>query len=329
LRLGETLMRRASERAERTAKELAALNAWRTSTLALVAASVLLVTIVVTVAIGSRRVTSDPTPDLAQAVITPQSLPTLPAAAMATPDATVTPTPRVIAVAEPTPTPRSAATPVARSTATAPAGIAVESETPSPPANPAGTPRPPAVSMVTVAATQAPSAVGSAGVIPAASWQDAYRPRDALHFGRPWVAIYGNLSVYPQATAAVRLDAAPTGPATLTLTGIDDEWLDLNPITVEVNGQQVFTGASPFANWDGTIAGAPTAWTPVTITIAPELLQAGRNRITVANQSPADHVGSPPYVLLGDASLQAPGATVTVLEPEPEAQPEASDQEGG
>jgi hypothetical protein len=53
LRLGETLMRRASERAERTAKELAALNAWRTSTLALVAASVLLVTIVVTVAVGS------------------------------------------------------------------------------------------------------------------------------------------------------------------------------------------------------------------------------------------------------------------------------------
>ncbi len=324
-------MRRASERAERTAKELAALNAWRTSTMVLVAASVLLVMIVIAVAVGSRRVATDPTPHLAQAAITPQSLPTLPADARATPDATATPTPRVIAVAEPTPTPRprSAATPAGRSTATAPAGIAVESETPSPRANPAGTPPPPAVSRATVTATQAPSAAGSAGVIPAASWQDAYSPRDALHFGRPWVAIYGNLSVYPHATAAVRLDAVPTGPATLTLTGIDDEWLDLNPIVVEVNGQQVFTGASPFANWDGTTTGAPTAWTPVTITIAPELLQAGRNRITVANLSPTDHVGAPPYVLLGDASLQAPGATVTVLEPEPDAQPEASDQEGG
>jgi hypothetical protein len=173
------------------------------------------------------------------------------------------------------------------------------------------------VSGATATPVQAPLAAGSAGVIPAASWEGAYRPRDALHFGRPWVAIYGNLSVYPQATARVRLDAAPTAPATLTLTGIDDEWVDLNPIEVEVNGQQVFSGASPFANWDGTTTGAAAAWTPVTITIAPELLQAGRNRITFANLSPSVTVGSPPYVLLGDATLQAPGAAVTVLEPEP------------
>ena len=135
------------------------------------------------------------------------------------------------------------------------------------------------------------------------------------------MAIYGSLSVYSRAAAAVQLDAAPTGPATLMLTGIDDEWLDLNPIAVRVNGQQVFSGASPFANWDGATASAAKAWTPVTITIAPELLKAGRNRITVANLSPTGNIGSPPYVLLGDATLQAPGAIVTVLEPEPEAQP--------
>jgi len=324
-------MRRASERSEQTAKELAALNAWRRAALVLFASSVLLVTLVVAVAIGSRRVTTDATQDLAQAVITPQSLPTVPADARATPDATVTPTPRVVVVAEPTPTlrPRSAATPSARSIATAPAGIALATETPSPRASLAGTPPPPAVSRATVTATQAPSAAGAAGVIPAASWDGAYRPRDTLHFGRPWVAIYGDLSVYSRASATFRLDAAPTGPATLTLTGIDDEWLDLNPIAVKVNGQQVFTGASPFANWDGATSGAAAAWTPMTITIAPELLQSGRNRITIANLSPTGNVGSPPYVLLGDASLQAPGATVTVPAPESEAQPEGSGQEGG
>jgi hypothetical protein len=321
-------MRRASERSKRTAKELAALNAWRASTLVLFASSVLLVTIVVAVAVGSRRMAMDTGQDLAQAAITPQSLPTVPAHARATPDARGTPTPRVIAVAEPTPTlePRSVATPSVRSIATVPAGSADETATPSPRANPAGTPSAPAVSRVTVTATLAsstqstavaPSATGSAAVIPAASWEGAYRPRDALHFGRPWVAIYGNLSVYPQATARVRLDAVPNAPATLTLTGIDDEWGDLNPIEVGVNGQQVFSGASPFANWDGTTTGAAGAWTPVTITIAPELLQAGRNRITFANLSSSVTVGSPPYVLLGDATLQAPGATVTVLEPEP------------
>ena len=324
-------MRRASERSEQTAKELAALNAWRRSALVLFASGVLLVTIVVAVALGSRRVTTDATQDLAQAVITPQSLPTVPADAGATPEATVTPTPRVVVVAEPTPTlrPRSVATPSARSVATAPVGIAVESEAPSPRASPARTPPPPAVSRATATPTQATSAAGSAGVIPAASWDGAYRPRDTLHFGRPWVAIYGNLSVYSRAAATVRLDAVPTGPATLTLTGIDDEWLDLNPISVKVNGQQVFSGASPFANWDGTNRGAAEAWTPMTITIAPELLQAGKNRITITNLSPTDNVGSPPYVLFGDASLQAPGATVTVLEPEPDVQPDGSGQEGG
>jgi hypothetical protein len=315
-------MRRASERSKRiAAKELEALNAWRTSTLVLFAASVLLVTIVVAVAVGSRRMTTDTTHDLAQAVITPQSLPTVPAEARATPVATVTPTPRIIVVEEPTPTlrPRSAASPPTTSMATEPAGTAVESETPSLRASPTSD-QPTAV---------AASAAGSAGVIPAASWEGGFSPRDALHFGRPWVAIYGNLSIYSRATAAVRLDAAPTGPATLTLTGIDDEWLDLNPIAVEVNGQHVFTGASPFANWDGTTTGAATAWTPLTITIAPELLRAGRNRIAIANQSPSGNIGSPPYLLLGDASLQAPGATVTVLEPEPGAQIEGSGPEGG
>jgi hypothetical protein len=321
-------MRRAAERSERTAKELAALHAWRRAALVLFASTLLLVTVVVAAAIGSRRVTTDATQDLAQAVITPQSLPTVPADALATPDATVTPTPRLVVVAEPTPRPRSVATPSVRSIATAPAGIALATPTPSQGASPAGTPPTPALSTATVTATQAASAAGAAAVIPAASWKGAYRPRDALHFGRPWVAIYGSLSVYSRAAAFVQLDAAPTGPATLTLTGIDDEWLDLNPIAVRVNGQQIFSGASPFANWDGATASAAAAWTPMTITIAPELLEAGRNRITVANLSPTGNVGSPPYVLLGDASLQAPGATVIVPDPEAEAQPAGSGQEG-
>ena len=59
-------MRRASERSKQTAKELAALNAWRGAALTLFASPVLLVTLVVAVAIGSRRVTTDATQDLAR-----------------------------------------------------------------------------------------------------------------------------------------------------------------------------------------------------------------------------------------------------------------------
>ena len=96
-----------------------------------------------------------------------------------------------------------------------------------------------------------------------------------------------------------------------------------------MSGQQVFSGTSPFANLDGATTNAAEAWTPVTTTIAPELLKAGRNRITLANLLPTSNVGSPPYVLLGDASLRAPGATVAVPDPESEAQPEDMGQEGG
>jgi hypothetical protein len=469
-------MRRVRERSGRFAwQELTALHAWRASTLALIVSSVLLLTMMVVVAAGSQRMTTTPTPDLARAVITPHSLPTVPAAARATPDAQPTPTPRVIRVADPTPT--------MPSHSTAPVAITNEAETPSPPANPTATPLPPTESPPPVTATPAPAALArqtfsaehwrggyyrgdglaygrawvavygaqsaypkvslsftlpaapgedatlsvtglddewaelneislavngeevfagpspflnwdgvgdganaawtavafripaeslrpggnelvlsnltpaanfnappyvlladaalevasdggaapqspaitapptapsatAAGIIPTSVWEGVYRPREPMHFARPWVAIYGELSVYSRATAAFRLDAAPTGPATLMLNGIDDEWLDSTPLVIEVNGEQVYSGASPFANWDGTAAGAETAWTPAEITIPPELLRPGRNRITVINLSPAANIGSPPYVLLGDASLQAPGATVTALEPE-------------
>ena len=63
-------MRRASERAEQTAKELAALEAWRRSTVVVFTASLLLAAIVVTVAVGSRRGATETTQDLARALIT-------------------------------------------------------------------------------------------------------------------------------------------------------------------------------------------------------------------------------------------------------------------
>ena len=47
------------------------------------------------------------------------------------------------------------------------------------------------------------------------------------------------------------------------------------------------------------------------MTIPAGLLKRGRNEITVANLSPSGNVNAPPYVLLGDATLEAPGATVT------------------
>ncbi len=150
----------------------------------------------------------------------------------------------------------------------------------------------------------------------AADWAGAFYRGDAQFYGRPWSAIYGAASEYPQATIRFRLDARPSGPATLTLTGLDDELPDLNPIAIEVNDQQVFSGPSPFLNWDGVGTGDDAAWIEVAVTIPAELLERGRNEITVANLSPSGNFNAPPYVLLAEATLEAPGANVTPLTPD-------------
>jgi hypothetical protein len=159
-----------------------------------------------------------------------------------------------------------------------------------------------------------PSSVAAA--FTAADWTGAFFSGDAQFYGRPWSAIYGAASPYPRATIRFRLDARPSGPATLTLTGLDDELAELNPIAIEVNDQQVFSGPSPFLNWDGVGNGADAAWTEVTVTIPAELLERGRNQITVTNLSPSGNVNAPPYVLLGDATLEAPRTTVTPVTPD-------------
>ncbi len=152
----------------------------------------------------------------------------------------------------------------------------------------------------------------SAGAFTAADWIGGFYRGDEQFYGRPWSAIYGAASEYPRATIRFRLDARPSEPATLTLTGLDDELAELNPIAIEVNGQQVFSGPSPFRNWNGAGTGEDAAWTEVTVTIPADVLERGRNEITIANLSPSGNFNAPPYVLLADATLlEAPGARVT------------------
>ena len=62
--------------------------------------------------------------------------------------------------------------------------------------------------------------------------------------------------------------------------------------------------------------GENAAWTEVTVTIPAELLREGRNEIAVSNLSPSGNFNAPPYVLLADAVLNAPGARATALAPD-------------
>ncbi len=160
-----------------------------------------------------------------------------------------------------------------------------------------------------------PSCLPSGAAFTAADWGGAFYRGDDQFYGQPWAAIYGSASQNPRATIRFRLDTEPSGPATLTLTGLDDELDALNPIVIEVNEQQVFSGPSPFLNWDGIGNGENAAWTEVEVTIPAQLLRRGRNEIAVANLSPSGNFSAPPYVLLADAALEVPGARVRPITP--------------
>jgi len=149
----------------------------------------------------------------------------------------------------------------------------------------------------------------------AADWKGGFYRGDAQYYGRPWVAIYGAYSAYPRATLSFTLTDAPSQAATVTITGLDDEWSALNQIALDVNGQVIFTGASPFPNWDGVGNGENAAWTSVPFTIPAGVLRAGTNDITLSNLMPSDSFNSPPYVLVSDASLDLPGADAATIVP--------------
>jgi hypothetical protein len=242
---------------------------------------------------------------LAQATDTPVSLP--PAGSGQTP----TPTPRVIVVAPPAATTQP--TPPVIMTATAPPAVITE-----PTATATLTPAPTPTPLPT--ATPSPSPLPASPVridFTAEDWRGGYYRGDSQAYGRPWVAVYGAASAYPRATLQFTLDATPDRPATLAITGLDDELTALNPIAVEVNGEPIYSGPSPFLNWDGVGNGADAAWTAARFTIPTGYLRAGRNEIAVANRSPAASFNAPPYVLLADASLDIPGASASERTPVP------------
>jgi hypothetical protein len=141
----------------------------------------------------------------------------------------------------------------------------------------------------------------------AADWQGSYYRGDATWYGRAWTAIYGAQSEYPAASLTVSLAAAPSAEATLTITGLDDEWAGSNPMVVSVNGVEIYSGDAPFPSWDGVGQGEQAEWTAAVFTVPTGVLQAGTNEIKVSNQAPTATFGAPPYILLSDAQLEING----------------------
>lgn len=180
-----------------------------------------------------------------------------------------------------------------------------------PPATKAPRPRPTSTAAIVpvqdVAPTRADAVAPMALQFGAADWQGGYYRGDAAWYGRAWTAIYGAQSQYPRASLTISLPAAPSATATLSITGLDDEWAGSNSIAVSVNGVEIFSGPSSFSSWDGVGQGDRAAWAAAQFTVPEGVLHKGVNEIVVANLAPSASFGQPPYVLVSDASLEVTG----------------------
>jgi hypothetical protein len=182
------------------------------------------------------------------------------------------------------------------------------------PAEPTSTPRvfqiatlPPTAQVAQTAPTPTATPVEEGDTIDfaASDWIGGFYQSDPElqdYYGRPWVAVYGAQSDYPQAMLAFELDAAPAAPVQITMLGLDDELEALNPIAIEINDRRVYEDEDIFANWNA-VSGDPTVWSEVRLTIDPSLLEEGVNTLTLLNREPSASFNGPPYFLLGAGTI--------------------------
>jgi serine/threonine protein kinase len=230
------------------------------------------------------------------------------------------PSPTASATSTATATPTEIATSTATSSAT-------ETAMPSPTPSPTTRPSPSVTPMPTdtpvpgdtddseagTAPTIVPSNGGASGssanrqagvlTFSPSDWSGACTGIDTSMYGRESVAIRGAQSSCPSATLSFTLDEAPEGTTTLTINGFNGENIPLQA-AIEINGSRSSSSNQFFEVWDGNMSSVPSTWGRAELSLPPGYLQAGRNTITLISTTPGSGDWGPPYLLLGEATLE-------------------------
>jgi hypothetical protein len=134
----------------------------------------------------------------------------------------------------------------------------------------------------------------------ASDWQGAYFQETGNL--QPWSAVYSQSTEYGQGTLSFTIDGEPASDTfTLTVDGMTSEnWTEL-PIAVLINGQEVYTGNSPFPTWNGVDGQQP--WATFSFDLPTSVLQQGENTLTFVNLMEEGLFSRPPYILLAGGTL--------------------------
>ena len=219
-----------------------------------------------------------------------------------TPTATATTLTISTATAAPTPTITATATSIPPPTATL-----APTETPVPvdvDADDTGT-APTIASSAQRVSANASSSSSTAQLITFSSsdWSGVCDDVDASTYGRDAVAIRGSGSSCPSATLSFTLDQAPSGDTTLTVSGFNGESVPVM-VAIEINGSRSAASNQFFDTWDGAASSIDANWGRAQLVLPRGYLRAGDNTISLVSTSTGSSPTDPPYLLLGEATLE-------------------------
>jgi hypothetical protein len=133
-------------------------------------------------------------------------------------------------------------------------------------------------------------------------WQGGYRRTDGptIYGGRSATWIYGYATEYSSMAVAFELAGSPRGTVQLTVEGMDSEGRAKTPISIEVNGVEIYHGPNPLPDDDIPLESG--TWAAYTWTFDASLLRAGANQIQIRNLAEGAF-SLPPFFMLDYADV--------------------------
>ncbi|MDQ3703956.1 MAG: protein kinase [Chloroflexota bacterium] len=166
-----------------------------------------------------------------------------------------------------------------------------------PPVVPTDTPEPP------VEPTAVPVDSGGSVALEDRDFIGGYFRSDGLYHGVTATWVYGQATEFSTMTALFNIDSAPQGQATLTIVGLDSEDPVKTPISIVVNGVEIFVGGNPLPNDFTTGPQGAGNWGAAQWVIPAGVLQAGTNTLSITNLTPGGTINAPPFFMLDTATI--------------------------
>jgi serine/threonine-protein kinase len=133
------------------------------------------------------------------------------------------------------------------------------------------------------------------------AWQGGFRPAAGRTYGgRTATWIYGSSTEYSVMRATFEASGQPAGTATLLVEGMDSEGRPKTPISIKINGVEIYNGPNPLP--DDDIPLETGTWSSYAWSFDGALIHSGRNEISISNLEPGAF-SLPPFFMLDFAEL--------------------------